>query len=212
MHGFSEYLDHPVESGFGRAVSDPVREVERKAIARIRFVACHQLPGLEKHLEGTAILSLEIAERLGLSAHEKENIWCAASVHDIGKISVNPIVLSKVGSLSEEEFAEVRSHTTYGERIFSGVKSDIFQCCAQVALSHHEHWNGNGYPNGISGETIPLPARIVSVADAYDCITAGRPYQTPQSAEKADAELKKWAGSQFDPGLVELFRKEIRPL
>ena len=203
---------YPVETKFSAADPDPLREMERHSLARLRFVACHKLPGLEKHLEGTALLALEIAKHLGLSEREKENLWYAASLHDIGKIGIDPLILTKEGSLSHEEFREIQAHTTYGEMILSGVDGEIYRCCSDVALSHHEQWDGKGYPHGLSGEQISLLSRIVAVADAYDCMTEGRPYQVAQTNESADVELERCTGTQFDPELAELFRTKIRPV
>ena len=209
MAGFAENLGNPVEAAFAAADPDPFRDLERQSIARIRFTVCLKSSRLSEHLETTAKLSLKLAEALGLGAREKEKIWYAASVHDIGKIGIDPLILDKQGGLTRPEFTEIQSHTVLGHRILAGIGGDIYETCAEVALSHHERWDGGGYPNGTKGEQIPLPARIVSIADVYDCITAGRPYRAAETDEIAIAELKKCAGTQFDPELVDLFINKV---
>ncbi len=210
MAGLEPDFRNRIGLEFASADPDPIRDIERQSIARIRFTACYSLPDLDKHLNSTAQLALEMAEALGLSSREKENVWFAGSVHDVGKIGINQAILRKTGSLTDPEIAEVRNHTLLGHNIFSGVDGDIYRACADVALSHHERWDGGGYPHGIGGDRISLASRIVSIADVYDCITAGRPYQHAQTSREAITELRDCAGTQFDPELVKLFASKVR--
>ena len=114
-------------------------------------------------------------------------------------------ILAKPGELDGQQTREVRTHTVLGHRLLGGVDHELFRLCAEVALFHHERWDGKGYPEGIGGERIPLSVRIVTIADVYDCMTAGRPYRGPRSPVEALAELESHAGTQFDPELVPLF-------
>ncbi|MGE9289809.1 MAG: HD-GYP domain-containing protein [Puniceicoccales bacterium] len=209
MAGFLETFAHPAESALASATPDPLRDLERQSLARIRYLACYHSMGLDKHLETTAELSLLIAEELDLPPLEKENIWYAGSLHDIGKISIHPRILQKEDRLTEEEYIEIQNHTIFGHQILSGLGRELYAICAEVALSHHERWDGEGYPNKIRGEEISLATRIVSIADVYDCITAGRPYRSCEPKEEALQELQNCAGSQFDPHLVEIFVEKM---
>tara|TARA_R100000027_G_scaffold38198_2_gene28187 strand:- start:17425 stop:18060 length:636 start_codon:yes stop_codon:yes gene_type:complete len=211
MEPFVNEQPHPVEIAFAEADPDPFRNLERITLTRLRYTVCYQTTGLSKHLENTARFALKLATHLNFSPREQETIWFAASVHDIGKIGISPIILQKEGSLTDQEFSEIQSHTINGHKILDGIEGSIYPTCADVALSHHERWDGGGYPNGIKGEEISLAARIVSIADVYDCITLGRPYRPSQSHEIAAAELRKCAGDQFDPDLIEPFLTAVQP-
>lgn len=211
MSGFSEDFTHEIEKAFASLDPDPVRDLERKSLSRIRYLACCQAADLEAHLEATGHLALELATALGLSERERENVWYAASLHDIGKLGVNAKILEKKEVLTDFEFTEIRGHTLLGHRILSGLGGEISEVSADVALCHHERWDGTGYPNGIGAEDISLASRIVALADVYDCITSGRPYQPPRARTLAIEELIKCSGSQFDPELVEVFTSKVLP-
>jgi HD-GYP domain-containing protein (c-di-GMP phosphodiesterase class II) len=132
-----------------------------------------------------------------------EEIRIGALLHDIGKIGISDNVLQKAGKLTDEEYALIKQHPTIGRHILEGVHG--FQRYLAVVELHHENWDGTGYPHGLVNEKVPLSARIVHVADAYDAMTSDRPYCRGMSHEEAVAVLQRFAGTQFDPRIVQLF-------
>jgi HD-GYP domain-containing protein (c-di-GMP phosphodiesterase class II) len=145
-----------------------------------------------------------IAEGLGSSAEEVADIRIGALLHDIGKIGISDSVLQKPGRLTSEEFALIQQHPTIGRRILEGVNG--FQPYLTVVELHHENWDGSGYPHGLRGEDVPLLARIVHVADAFDAMTSDRPYRRGMSVSEAFGILDRFAGTQFDPEIVTVFQ------
>ena len=148
-------------------------------------------------------LSCATAMALGVAGDDVNDIRIGALLHDIGKIGISDTVLQKPGKLTEQEFALVKQHPEIGRRILEGVQG-FSPYLAAVEL-HHENWDGTGYPKGQAGETTPLAARIIHVADAYDAMTTNRPYRTGMSHSEAIQVLQKYAGRQFDPRVVEAF-------
>jgi putative nucleotidyltransferase with HDIG domain len=155
------------------------------------------------HSRRVSELSCATAEALQLSPEDVERIRIGALLHDIGKFGVSDGVLQKPGRLTEEEFALVKQHPVIGRRILEGVHG--FAPYLNAVELHHENWDGTGYPKGLSGEEIPIDARIIHVADAYDAMTTDRSYRRCMAHEKAMSILVEYAGIQFDPMLVEVF-------
>ncbi len=153
------------------------------------------------HSEKVSVISKRIGEAMNLSHDVLNEIEIAGLMHDIGKISVSEAVLNKPDRLTESDYEEIKRHPESGYQILKSV--DSYSFLAEYALSHHERWDGEGYPRGLKGEEIPLIARIISVADAFEAMTSERPYRKAMSEEEAYAELKKHAGTQFDPVIVE---------
>lgn len=145
----------------------------------------------------------EIGQALSLPASEIQNLELLASLHDIGKIAIPNAILDKPGTLSEEEWELMKKHPEIGYRIT--LSSPELSSIAEAILAHHERWDGRGYPMGLRGTDIPLNARIVAIADAYDVMVSGRPYQKGKSKREALNEIRRCAGSQFDPYLAKLF-------
>lgn len=158
-----------------------------------------------QHTERVGELSKKIALRLGMSEVLAERVRVASKLHDIGKIAIPDEILLKPGKLTEEEYAHMKQHTLLGAQILSKSTSIMIRLACQIALSHHERWDGRGYPNGLFGEHIPIEARIVSIADVFDALTHVRPYKRAWSTEDAIAEIQKSSGSQFDPWVVKAF-------
>jgi putative two-component system response regulator len=129
----------------------------------------------------------------------------AAPLHDIGKIGIPDSMLLKQGKLTPEEFETVKTHTSIGAEILRGSSHELVQMAESIALTHHEHWDGSGYPLGLKGEEIPLVGRICAVCDVFDALMSERPYKKAWSVEEAVAELKRLAGSHLDSDLVEAF-------
>lgn len=157
----------------------------------------------ESHAVRMADLATELGRRAGLSANELDGLAVLARFHDIGKIMIPNKVLNKPGSLSEEEWKLIKRHPVSGYRICSSIED--FSHIAEEVLSHHERWDGSGYPRGIAGEEIPVLARIIAIVDAFDVMTNGRPYKEPLTEAEAIAEIQACAGTQFDPELAEKF-------
>jgi diguanylate cyclase (GGDEF)-like protein/PAS domain S-box-containing protein len=157
----------------------------------------------EEHTEKIKSLSRDFGKFIGLSEAELDNLLLLGALHDIGKIAVPEEILTKAGSLTSEEWKKIKSHPEAGFRI--ALSSPELVGIADEILSHHEWWDGSGYPRGLVGESIPLLARIMSIIDAYDVMTSGRPYKHPVSCEEAIEELRRCSGKQFDPGLVDSF-------
>ncbi len=159
-------------------------------------------PNLELHSTDVANLAVAVGARLGLDGEALAQLKQAALLHDIGKIGIPDTVLSKPGPLSEEEWTFIRRHTIIGERILAA--SPALSEVARLVRSTHEHFDGAGYPDGLSGDEIAIESRIIAVCDAHSSMTSGRTYRPALSQAQALAELERCAGTQFDPILVEL--------
>jgi two-component system, cell cycle response regulator len=159
-------------------------------------------PELGEHLQGVAALAGELGRRLALTSEELDVLHRAAELHDIGKMAIPDEILHKPGSLTEEEWNLLRTHTLVGERILQAAPA--MGPVAKVVRWTHERWDGEGYPDGLAGEEIPLGARIIFVCDAFDAMTSERAYRAPVSVDEAVEELRRNAGTQFDPMVVEL--------
>ena len=157
------------------------------------------------HIWRMASYAGALAEAAGWSNEEADLLRLAAPLHDTGKIGIPDAILKAPRKLTADEWTEMKKHTTIGQSILSKSNTPIFQMAAVVSLSHHEKWNGEGYPEAISGEAIPESARIVAIADVFDALTMVRPYKEAWSTEDAMAEIRKSSGSHFDPKLVDLF-------
>jgi two-component system, cell cycle response regulator len=164
-------------------------------------------PELSEHLEGVADLAAGIGRRLHMGAEDLDVLARAAELHDVGKIGIPDHILQKPGPLDDGEWELIHTHTLIGERILDAAPA--MAPVSRVVRSSHEHWDGTGYPDGLAGPEIPLAARIVAVCDAYDAMVTDRPYRAARSPQQAVAELRRCAGSQFDPAIVELFVEAV---
>lgn len=162
------------------------------------------------HILRMSKIAARLAKQKGLSADECNLILSASPMHDIGKLGIPDTILLKPGKLDEEEWKVMRSHTTIGAAILGDHPSDLMKIAREIAIGHHEKWNGSGYPYGLAGEDIPLVSRIVAVADVFDALTSVRPYKHAWSIEEAMREIDRTTGEHFDPELVHLFH-EILP-
>jgi putative two-component system response regulator len=137
-------------------------------------------------------------------------VWKSAPLHDIGKVGVSDRILFKSGTLTEQEFNEMKKHTIYGrDALFSAEKKlgaiSFLHCAREIAYTHHEKWNGSGYPEGLRGEQIPLAGRLMALADSYDALTSKRVYKAPLPHEKAVQIIMEEKGVRFDPEIVDAF-------
>ena len=146
-----------------------------------------------------------LAEKAGLSPELVRTIKYAAPMHDVGKIGIPDNILMKPGKLTDEEYDIMKTHTTKGGEILANAKSDILKLAQKIALTHHEKWNGRGYPQGLTQNDIPISGRIVGLADVFDALTSRRPYKDPYPIEVAIDIIKKERGEHFDPELVDQF-------
>ena len=158
-----------------------------------------------EHIARVSGYSGFIAQELGLPEQDALDIRHAALMHDIGKIGIPEHILLKPGKLTDDEFAIIKTHPLIGAKILSNPQSNLLKYAHQVALSHHERFDGSGYPYGLSGEVIPLAARIVGLADTFDALISKRPYQAACPVEAAFDVLKKERGKHFDPVIVDVF-------
>ena len=147
-----------------------------------------------------------LAARLGLTANFVALIGEAAPLHDVGKIGIPDSVLLKPWSLNAVEFEAMKQHTILGSKLLAGSDSELRRLAGQIALTHHERWNGSGYPAGLAGDAIPIAGRIVAVVDAVDAMTHERPYKSASTVEEARLEIARCSGSHFDPRVVRAFQ------
>ncbi|MBW2186502.1 MAG: response regulator [Deltaproteobacteria bacterium] len=150
-----------------------------------------------------------LAKKLGLSEAYCEMILYASSMHDVGKIGVRDAVLLKQGKLDDEEWKLMKRHPQIGAQIIGNQRSALMTLAREIALNHHEKWDGNGYPRGLGGDEIPMSARIAAISDVFDALTSQRPYKEAWSIEKAVALISEESGRHFDPALVEIFIDNI---
>jgi diguanylate cyclase (GGDEF)-like protein len=165
-------------------------------------------PHLRGHSEEVVQYVAAVADRLGLDKHRREEILFGSLLHDLGKIGISERILLKPAALTPEERSVIELHPRIGYRLVERVEA--LKPIASAILHHHERWDGDGYPAGLSGEAIPLEARIIGVADSFSAMTADRPYRRRMTLDDACAELERCAGSQFDPAVVEAFVDEVR--
>jgi hypothetical protein len=158
-----------------------------------------------EHTQRVAVLAARMARRMG---QDDRVVWLvrhAAPLHDLGKIAIPDSILLKPGRLEPEEFEVVKTHAVLGARVLADGDSEVLAVAEQIARSHHERWDGAGYPDGLAGEAIPLVARLVGVADVFDVLVHERPYKEAWTVEDAAQEIRSGAGTQFDPEVVEAF-------
>jgi diguanylate cyclase (GGDEF)-like protein len=179
----------------------PTPEPSRGAIGALALALSERDRGIGEHAEQVVALAGAVARRMNLDAEEVERIAAAALLHDIGKVAVPDAILGKPGPLDDAEWAVMRGHSAAGERILRAVPG--LGPVARMVRHGHEHFDGNGYPDGLRGDEIPLGSRIVLVCDAYDAMTSPRPYRAALTPGQATAELTAHAGTQFDPRVVE---------
>ena len=183
-----------------------LEEARLEVLERLALAAELRDTETGRHMRSVGELSAALASRLGVNAPMVEVIRRAAPLHDIGKIGVPDGTLLKRGPLAPHELGAMRDHTIVGARLLSGGTSVLLQTAAVIARHHHEKWDGSGYPDQLSGRSIPLPARIVAVADVYDALIHDRPYRKAWAQADAIELVLEGSGAHFDPAVVEAFR------
>ena len=189
-------------------LQDQLREANRQALYMLAVASEHKDEDTGAHIrrlrEGTRLLAL----RTGLDPSEAEQYADASVLHDIGKLGVPDAILQKPGKLSVEEFSVIKRHPGFGENILQGNR--WFDLARECSASHHERWDGSGYPRGLAGEQIPLIGRLVSVMDVFDALSHSRPYKPAWTIEDSVAEIERGSGAQFEPRIVEAFMSLFR--
>jgi len=203
LQGQNRLLDQKV-----RERTAALEETQVEILERLALAAEYRDDETGEHIKRVGRIAAGIAQVLGWSQEQVELIRRAAPLHDVGKIAISDTILLKPGKLTPEEFERMKMHTTLGAKMLSGGRFPLLQLAEQVALTHHERWDGTGYI-GLQGEAIPVAGRIVTVADVFDALTSVRPYKNAWSTSDAIEEIKRQSGKQFDPHLVEAFLKVI---
>jgi CHASE2 domain-containing sensor protein len=212
----ANYMAERVER---RRVTDENVVLDRKVRERTRQLRETQLELLQRlgaaaesrdgetgaHIHRVSVMCERLALSTGMPREEAELLRHASPLHDVGKIGIPDRVLLKEGQLDDEERAVMQTHTTVGANILAGSHSPLVQLAQEVALTHHEKWDGSGYPNGLAGDAIPLSGRIVAICDVVDALLSRRPYKEPWPLERVLAELRALRGTHFDPELVDAF-------
>ena len=178
-----------------------------EAYERVAALAEFRGGNTTKHTNAVGDLAAEIGHAIGQRPEWSERLRLAARLHDIGKVAVSDTVLLKPGPLTMEEYDEVKQHTVFGRRLLGGVSTELFALAAEAAWSHHEWWDGSGYPNGLNGLAIPLSGRIVAIADVFDSLATRRVYKQEWNLAEAVRFVMSGAGTQFQPDLVDAFVK-----
>ena len=197
----AEWLAAEVE-----AATRHLAEREEEVIWRLARAIEYRDGGTGEHISRVATISRSIAEGLGLDREFNRTIYLAAPLHDVGKIGVPDAILCKPGKLTDDEMSVMREHVNIGARILESGSSDLIRIAANIASTHHERWDGKGYPKGLAGTQIPMEGRIAAVADVFDALCSERPYKPAWPLSAAYAEIVRCAGSHFDPACVAAFQ------
>ncbi|MDR1922051.1 MAG: two-component system response regulator [Candidatus Adiutrix sp.] len=182
-----------------------LRDASLETIFRLARAAEYKDEDTGNHIISMSRISALIAERMGLGSVVVERILYASPMHDIGKIGIPDRILLKNGPLNDEEWANMRMHTIFGGQILEGSKIGFLRLGEIIALTHHEKWDGSGYPNGLSGTRIPLAGRIVAVADVFDALMSKRPYKPALTVEQTVDIIRAGRDTHFDPAVVDVF-------
>lgn len=179
-------------------------EAQIETLRRLAVAAEYRDDATWHHTQRVGAMAALLATKMGASRAYVDVLRVAAPLHDVGKIGVPDRVLLKPGPLTPEEFEMAKTHAVIGAQIIGESHSPVLQMAREIALSHHEKWDGSGYPKGLRGTNIPLSGRIVAIADVFDALTHDRPYKSAWTWEEATAEMKRLRGSYFDPEILDL--------
>jgi putative two-component system response regulator len=186
---------------------DELQQARFEDLRRLALMAEYRDDDTNKHTERVARTAALLAKELGLDGETVATIERAAPLHDVGKVGIPDAILLKPGKLTREEFEVIKTHTVIGGRILCKSRFPVVKMAMEIAFTHHERWDGNGYPSGLRGEGIPIAGRIIAVADAFDAMTHARPYKPALSVEHAVDEIERCRGTQFDPRAVDAFMR-----
>jgi response regulator RpfG family c-di-GMP phosphodiesterase len=188
-----------------RSRTQDLRDAELEVIQRLGQAVESRDEETGDHIGRIGSLCRRLALAAGLSVDEAELLERASAMHDVGKIAIPDHILRKPGPLDPEERAVIERHTAIGAELLAGSRSKLVQAAEVIALTHHERWDGAGYPAGLAGEEIPLAGRICAICDVFDALVSNRPYKAAWPVEEALEEIREQGGRQFDPRLTELF-------
>jgi response regulator RpfG family c-di-GMP phosphodiesterase len=200
----AKWLDVKIEEATSSIVS---REIE--TIVRLTRAAEFRDDVTGMHVIRVGHMCAALARSIGLPEEECKMLLLAAPMHDIGKVAISDEILLKPGKLTPEEFEIMKQHTTAGYEVLRGSESPMLQCAAEIALTHHERFDGTGYPRALCGSSIPLSGRLCSIVDVFDALTSRRPYKEAWSIEDALATIDADSGTQFDPDVASVFREAL---
>jgi len=186
---------------------DEIKESYAEMIFRFALMAEYKDEATGTHLVRIADYSTEIAKALKLPKKDIYYLRYASPMHDIGKLVIPDAILKKESGLTPEEREIVKKHTTLGSEVFKGTRSPILKVAKLISLTHHERWDGTGYPQGLKGRQIPLFGRIIALADVFDALTTKRPYKEAYGFDEAIEMVKHESGTHFDPDIVNAFLK-----
>ncbi len=192
-----------------RAANAELHDTRLEIIIRLGRLAESHDSDAAGHIARVTHSSARLGNALGLDAATCERLFHASAMHDVGKIGISDRILRKKGRLDPAEMAIMRTHTSIGAQVLHGSGHELMTMAEQIALTHHEKWDGSGYPNGLRGEAIPLVGRIVAVCDVFDALTSVRSYKEAWSHADAMDEIGKRSGSHFDPTMVRAFEKVL---
>jgi putative two-component system response regulator len=195
-----------------KSVHNELQEAYYDTIQRLVLAVEYKDQFTGQHIQRMSRYSALLAEKAGFSEREVLNVLYAAPMHDVGKIGIPDSIITSPNKLTDAEFAVMKKHTIIGAEILANAKSQILIFARLIALSHHEKWNGTGYPYGIKGDKIPLVGRIVALADTFDVLTSKRSYKDPFPIERAADIIRKERGKHFDPDIVDVFEKNLDAL
>jgi response regulator RpfG family c-di-GMP phosphodiesterase len=182
-----------------------LRETQLEIINRLAGVTESRDEETGMHLERIGRLCEQLALALGMTAAEAETVRHASLLHDVGKVAVPDAILTKPGALTDAEWTVMREHAAAGAAMLAGSRAPVMRMAEEIALSHHERWDGTGYPSGLAAEAIPLTARICAVCDVFDALRSRRPYKQPWPLQDALDELARERGRHFDPVVLDAF-------
>jgi len=202
----TEILEHRV-----KARTADLEEAQLEILERLALAAEFRDDETGQHTQRVGRIAAILARALDLPSEQVKLIQGGAPLHDMGKLGIPDEILRKPGKLTAQEFEIMKTHTTIGAQILSGSRFPILQKAEEIALTHHERWDGTGYA-GLAGERIPLSGRIVALADVFDALTNDRVYRKAMPLEEALTEIELQRGRHFDPEMVDAFLQIIRPL
>ncbi|HBX37860.1 MAG TPA: two-component system response regulator [Pseudohongiella sp.] len=219
--GAVDYITKPISAAIVRARvkthlslvhTNELRETRLQIVQRLGLAAEYKDNETGLHVIRMSHFSRVLARAAGFSEAAQEELLHAAPMHDIGKIGIPDAILAKPGKLDAAEWDVMKQHPVIGAHIIGEQSTGLLHTARQIALYHHEKWDGSGYPHGLKGEEIPVEARIVAIADVFDALVSARPYKPAWPVEKAIALIQEEAGRHFDPELVELFLQQLPEL